>query len=47
MVINYLDVEVKYAQQGKVKQSIKLSEWAHYEFNKRSCENNEVKGVIK
>lgn len=38
MIINYIDAEIRFAQKGKVKQSVKLSEWANVEFkkNKRS-----------
>lgn len=34
MVINYLDVEVMYAKRGKIKESMKLSEWAWNAVNK-------------
>jgi hypothetical protein len=38
MIINYIDAEIKFAQKGKVRQSVKLAEWANVEFenNKRS-----------
>lgn len=35
MIINYIDAEIRFAQRGKVKQSMKLSEWAHNEIRKR------------
>jgi hypothetical protein len=35
VIINYLEVEVKYAKRGKVKQSAKLGEWARVEFEKK------------
>lgn len=35
MIINYIDAEIRFAQKGKVKQSVKLSEWAHNELRKR------------
>lgn len=35
MIINYLEVEVIYAKRGKVQQSVKLSEWARNELEKR------------
>lgn len=31
----YLDLEVKFAKQGKIKQSLKLSEWAKVELEKK------------
>jgi hypothetical protein len=35
MIINYLELEVKYAKKGKVQQSMKLNEWARNEFEKK------------
>lgn len=35
MIINYLDVEERYARIGKIKQSVKLGEWARNEFKKK------------
>lgn len=35
MIINYLELETKFARQGKVNQSVKLSEWARVEYEKR------------
>lgn len=35
MIIHYIDAEIKFAEKGKVKQSVKLSEWAYNEIRKR------------
>lgn len=35
MIINYLDIKVRIARQGKIKQSLKLSEWARNDFEKK------------
>lgn len=45
MIINYLDVEVEYAQRGKVQQSAKLGEWARVEFEKKRGINHETNGI--
>ena len=45
MIINYLDAEVRFAMQRKVKQSMKLSEWARVEFEKNRGIKNEINGT--
>lgn len=35
MIINYLEVQMKYALRGKVQQVEKLSEWAYEEVRKK------------
>ncbi len=46
MVIHYIDAEIKFAQKGKVRQSVKLAEWANVEFekNKRSDIHARING---
>lgn len=44
MIINYLDLEVKFARRGKVQQSMKLNEWARNEFEKKKGAKNEANG---
>jgi hypothetical protein len=41
MIINYLDAEIRFAEKGKVRQAVKLSEWARVEFENRKVNNNE------
>lgn len=35
MIINYIDAEIRFAEKGKVRQAVKLAEWARTEFENR------------
>lgn len=45
MIINYLDMEVRFARRGKVQQSMKLNEWARVDFEKKRGIRHEVNGA--
>ena len=36
MLINYLEVEVVYTRRGKLKQALKLNEWARNQMEKKT-----------
>lgn len=47
MIINYLDVVVNYARKGKIDQSLKISQWARNDFEKKRGINHKTNGIKK